>query len=266
MASIDSLSSQVKDQLRAVETTSEAMKEIDESLQNVFNIASGRLEDTDQLVHVTELGRKRVDETDTVIHSITDKVKDVSDLITVINSIASKTNLLAMNAAIEAAHAGDAGRGFAVVAEEIRNLAATTGDKSKTISSTLKELVDQISQAADMSRSSGEAFTRIDSGVDKVTESFRDINRLTSGISERSGKVVQSADYLKDMSVQTAESMEEMSVASREIGKILTSSLQLADSLRRFDGNADRKSPAVSISSQPGLPKHICGPIGLSKT
>lgn len=230
-ATIDSLNRQVKDQLRAVETTSEAMAEIDTALQNVFTIASERLEDTETLVRVTHLGRTKVNETDTVIRNVSGKVKDVSDLITVINAIASKTNLLAMNAAIEAAHAGDAGRGFAVVAEEIRNLATSTSENSKTISTTLKELVDQINEATETSHSSGEAFREIDSGVGNVTDSFREINRLTSEISDRSGKVVESARELNTISGQTAESMEEMGVGSGEIGKILISSLEIADKL-----------------------------------
>ena len=230
-ATIESQGRQVTEQLKAVETTTKAMAEIDEALRNVSRIASERLEATETLVQVTGLGNGKVTDTDKVIRSVAGKVNDVSELISVINGIASKTNLLAMNAAIEAAHAGDAGRGFAVVAEEIRNLATSTSENARTISTTLGELVEQIDEASATSRASGEAFVEIDKGVRSVTESFRDIDGLTSEISGRSREVVESANYLRDISGQTVESMEEMGVGFREIGKILSSSMSIADGL-----------------------------------
>jgi len=231
MASIDSLSKQVLEQLSAIEVTSDAMSEIDTALQNVMTIASERLVETDTLVQVTKQGNNMVSETDRVIRNVSEKVDGVSALISVINSIASKTNLLAMNAAIEAAHAGDAGRGFAVVAEEIRNLATSTSENAKTISSTLGQLVGEIKEAGSLSHASGEAFIEIDRGVNSVTDSFKDINRLTSEISGQSRSVVQSTVSLKNISERTAQSMEEMGIGSREIGKILNSSLDIADKL-----------------------------------
>ncbi len=138
---------------------------------------------------------------------------------------------MAINAAIEAAHAGDAGRGFAVVAEEIRNLATSTFDNSKTISSTLSELNDQIKEAGGFSRASGEAFVEIDKGVASVTDSFKEINRLTSEISECPLEVVESAVSLKGIRERAAESMKEMGVGSKEIRKILISSLTITDGL-----------------------------------
>ncbi|MDF1566802.1 MAG: bacteriohemerythrin [Spirochaetaceae bacterium] len=230
-ATIESQGRQATEQLKAVETTTMAMAEIDEALRNVSRIASERLKATETLVQVTSLGNGKVNDTDQVIRSVAGKVSDVSELISVINGIASKTNLLAMNAAIEAAHAGDAGRGFAVVAEEIRNLATSTSANARTISTTLGELVEQIDEAGETSRASGEAFVEIDKGVRSVTESFRDIEGLTSEISGRSREVVESANYLRNISGQTVESMDEMGVGSREIGKILTSSMSIADGL-----------------------------------
>jgi len=236
MASVDSLSRQAADQLRAVESTSESMSEIDEALRNVSRIASERLEATNALVDITQVGQEKVSETDRMVRTVTDKVNEVSDLITVINQIASTTNLLAMNAAIEAAHAGDAGRGFAVVAEEIRKLASSTSENAGTISTTLSELIERIDEAGATSRASGDAFVEINRGVRSVTDSFKEINALTGEISERSRSVVDASLQLKDIAGQTAESMEEMGVGSREIGKILTASLEIAD---RLDGSME---------------------------
>jgi len=195
MASIDSLSKQVLEQLNAIEVTSDAMAEIDAALQNVMTIASERLVETDTLVQVTKQGNNMVSETDRMIRNVSEKVDGVSALISVINSIASKTNLL------------------------------------KTISSTLGELVGEIKEAGSLSHASGEAFIEIDRGVNSVTDSFKNINRLTSGISGQSRSVVQSTVSLKNISERTAQSMEEMGIGSREIGKILNSSLEISDKL-----------------------------------
>ena len=236
MASIASLGRQTKEQLQAVETTSESMAEIDQALQDVLKITEEKVRDTDELVRVTQTGKDKLSETDQVVRQVSEKVHNVSELITVINQIASKTNLLAMNAAIEAAHAGDAGRGFAVVAEEIRNLATSTSSNAKTITLTLKELVDQITLAGEWSQASDEAFGEIDKGVRAVTGSLKDIGNLTSGITDQSRAVVDSTLALRDIAGQTAESMEEMEIGSREIGKILTSSMGIAD---RLDGTME---------------------------
>ncbi len=249
MASIESLNKQVLEQLNAIEITSDAMSEIDAALENVMTIASERLLETDNLVRVTKEGNSKISETDRVIHNVNEKVDDVSSLISVINSIASKTNLLAMNAAIEAAHAGDAGKGFAVVAEEIRNLATSTSENAKSISSTLGELMVQIKEASSLSKTSGEAFIEIDKGVNSVTNSFKDINRLTSEISGRSGSVVQSTVSLKEISERTALSMEEMSVGSQEIGKILKSSLDIADKLDSSLAHITEKVRGINLLS-----------------
>ncbi len=247
LASIESLGKQVKVQLQAIETTTEAMKEIDGSLREVSDIASGRLAETEKLANVTGEGNTKISETDRVIRGVSDKVQDVLELISVINKIASKTNLLAMNAAIEAAHAGDAGRGFAVVAEEIRNLASSTTHNASTVSKTLNELVKQITDARDLSRASGEAFVEIESGVQSLTDSFREINRHTSDITGRSRQVVDSAESLKDISSQTSISMVFNETATTEIYTILANSQTMADNLDRSMDALRREASGINL-------------------
>jgi len=155
----------------------------------------------------------------------------VLTLITVINNIAAQTNLLSMNAAIEAAHAGEAGRGFAVVAQEIRNLANSTSNNARSISETLKTLVQQIGAAGELSKESGNAFRNIESGVQQAAEAFSRINENTSRVFRNTQEVVESSEALQEISEQTAVSMGEMEIGAGEINTILEQSKSISQDL-----------------------------------
>lgn len=230
-ASIGSLKNQVEFQNQEIQQTSQAMKNISEALGEVSDISSHRLEDTQKLVGLTAVGNTKIQETDQVISMVQNKVGDVLTLITVINKIASQTNLLSMNAAIEAAHAGNAGRGFAVVAEEIRNLAVSTASNAKSISETLKTLVEHIESAAQLSKESGTAFQQIEEGVNHVSDSFTKINQQTTAVSQNAQEVVESTASLQEISASTTISMNEMETGAREINSILEDSRNISDKL-----------------------------------
>lgn len=230
-ASIGSLKDQVSTQNREISQTSQAINSISQSLSSISGIASQRLQDTQSLVKLTAVGNRKIKETDQVINMVQGKVDDILTLITMINKIASQTNLLSMNAAIEAAHAGDAGRGFAVVAQEIRNLAESTSNNAKSISETLKDLVAHIESAAQLSKESGSAFNQIEEGVDQVSQAFTQINEQTSSVADHSQEVVHSASALQEISQQTTISMNEMEVGTSDINKILESSKEISEEM-----------------------------------
>ena len=116
-------------------------------------------------------GKNTLVETNAISQKIAEQSGGLLEASTVIENIAAQTNLLAMNAAIEAAHAGEAGRGFAVVAGEIRKLAEESSAQGKTISGTLKMITAEIDQLVKAASLAVEKFTVISQHTDAVQDS-----------------------------------------------------------------------------------------------
>jgi methyl-accepting chemotaxis protein len=141
---IENLNLQIIRQASAIEESSAAIEEMMATINNTASLAQKRQGAIQDLVNNVQQGRESMRETIEAVESISKGVEGVSSTIKVIGGIAANTNLLSMNAAIEAAHAGDAGNGFAVVAGEIRRLSETTRENSRNIAHTLTGIVDGI--------------------------------------------------------------------------------------------------------------------------
>lgn len=241
-ATIGSLKEQLIHQDANIQQVANSFQHINDRIREISDISSRRSEHIKDLVSVTARGSEKIQDTDEEISSIELKINDVMELITVINDIASTTNLLSMNAAIEAAHAGEAGRGFAVVAEEIRKLAESTAENAGSIGETLAGLGEQIKRASRLSEESGRAFVDIENGVNEISHALEDINHQTSEVFSNTQEVVGVTTDLQNISRNTTLSMDEMTYASREITTILENSNDVAygldESMSRLDGNA----------------------------
>lgn len=170
------LDAQISGQTRIIEQSAASVEEMIANI-NELTSTTGKVDSAaSELLSVAETGQGRIDSVTGSIREINQSSDNLLDAAKLINNIASQTNLLAMNAAIEAAHAGSAGMGFAVVADEIRNLANQSSNQAKRVTSDLKAVKNSLQRVSVLSDEAQSSFHDI---LDQV----REVRDLVGGVS-----------------------------------------------------------------------------------
>ena len=221
--------------------------------QMVANIASitGTLEKTNgavkSLATATDDGKATLVTSNTITQKIAEESGSLMEASGVIQHIASQTNLLAMNAAIEAAHAGEAGKGFAVVADEIRKLAEDSAMQGKTITTTLKTLSGEIEMLSESSKIVEEKFN----AIFHLAEQVKDMsNMLTNAMHEQENGSKEVLTAIKNINMVTTE----VQAGSEEMlkgGESVAGEMRKLDDLTRIitDGMNEMAAGATQINN-----------------
>jgi len=180
--SLGKISDHVDAQASAVEQTSAAVNEMAANIQSVGGATARANEVASALGGVAEGGNKAVENAARAIRDVEAASQRVASIVEVISKIASQTNLLAMNAAIEAAHAGEAGAGFAVVASEVRSLAESSAKSAKDIGAQIREMRGLIADDVRLAEEASEALKRIATDVGGTTAL---IDQIAAGMREQ---------------------------------------------------------------------------------
>jgi methyl-accepting chemotaxis protein len=163
------------------------------------------------------VGRTGLQDVATDIQEIAKESEGLLEINSVMENIASQTNLLSMNAAIEAAHAGEAGKGFAVVADEIRKLAENSGEQSKTISMVLKKIKTSIDKITSSTNNVLTKFEAIDKEVRTVAQQESSIRNAMEEQSAGSKQVLEAISHVHEITQQVKGGSTEMLEGSTEV-------------------------------------------------
>ncbi len=172
---LEAVSGMIHSQAAMVEESTASITQMASSIVSLSSIMEKNKDGSEKLVEIAGVGEQRLLETGEIISRINESVTTIQDMANLISGIATQTNLLAMNAAIEAAHAGDFGKGFSVVADEIRTLAEASAENSKIISKNLADVIGNITDADAASKNSSESFQEVQKEIRKVSNSFDEV-------------------------------------------------------------------------------------------
>ncbi|WP_139490768.1 methyl-accepting chemotaxis protein [Brevibacillus dissolubilis] len=246
---------------------SRGMEQISQSIQTVAHASSDATEKAHNGQHVVNQAIKqmnaigeKVSASAKLVNTLGDKSQEIGEIVSLITQIAGQTNLLALNAAIEAARAGEQGRGFAVVADEVRKLAEQAGGAAQHISGLIGEIQRETSEAVvvmhegteavkegiEIVSHSGDAFDDILGSINEVSRQAQDVlaiveevnagtQLMVNAMQQVSAITEQSSHDTKQMSAviqQQTASMQEISASSEMLAEMATELQQLVQSFK----------------------------------
>ncbi|RMT84541.1 methyl-accepting chemotaxis protein [Pseudomonas viridiflava] len=250
----------IQRQTNEIEMAATAVNQMSAAVEEVASNAASASQVTSQSSTAAIAGRAQVDETVTAINLMVSKVQvtstevqglavmatDISKVLDVIRAIAEQTNLLALNAAIEAARAGEAGRGFAVVADEVRALAHRTQQSTREIEqmvssiqlgtgnavTAMEQTSFQAQKTLDMANGAGKALLDITDSISQINER----NLMIATAAEEQAQVAREVDRslvsIRDLSSQTSEGAGQTAVATAELTKLASDLSRLTKQFR----------------------------------
>jgi len=215
---MDRLNTHLETQSTAITESSAAVEQLIANTRSVSNTLSKNSANVKELREASSVGHSGISEVATDINEIARESESLLEINSVMHNIASQTNLLSMNAAIEAAHAGDSGRGFAVVADEIRKLAESASEQSKTIGTVLKKIKDSIDKITRSTDNVMTKFSAIDDGVKTVAEQEDGILNAMTEQGAGSTQIMQAITQVNEITFQVKEDARRMVEAAAKLG------------------------------------------------
>lgn len=240
---IGAMDSEIMNQAGMVEESTAAITEMIASLKNVQHIANAKIESTEKLSNSAEKGKSQMNSVNQQFEKLAGTIEDIKKMAQAINAIAAQTNLLSMNAAIEAAHAGESGKGFAVVAQEIRNLADSAGKSASSISSNIKSVSQAMHETRENNTVLTAFFTKLEEEVHGTVNAFLEINGSINELSIGGQQVLEASQEISNVT-------SSVSTASKNINSEVERMLQSSGELSKSSGSIVNGMTSINGGTQ----------------
>jgi methyl-accepting chemotaxis protein len=249
ISGLNQLNDHITLQAESVARSSSAVEEMIANIESVTRTLVKNTENINSLSASTETSRIDLEKVSADIQEIARESEGLLEINAVMQNISSQTNLLSMNAAIEAAHAGESGKGFAVVADEIRKLAESSGEQSKTISEVLnkiKQSIDTITKSTSLVLS---RFAAIQNEVQVVSNQESQIRNAMEEQGEGSRQILEAVTQLNNVTGLVRNASNDMTKDSKNVlaqsGELKMITSEVASNMDEITKNTDEISGAV---------------------
>ena len=246
----------ISDQTAVVTESSSAIEEMTASVANISGITESRQKSISMLGDTTKSGSAEMDRAAEAVRSMKDATATIADVAKVIRSVANQTNLLAMNAAIEAAHAGSAGLGFSVVANEIRKLSEETSRQIKIIDTGVKGTIASVDTATTITTGARDAFRKINVEAESVAKAMEEIRNGLAEISSGSGEILagvtESVAITNDVKDAALTVDEKIKAAAENLDLLRTITGEVSSSIALVVAHFDEMLSEAKVMNKAG--------------
>lgn len=246
---IESLTNQIESQTAGVTESSAAVQEMVANINAISMNLEKAAKNFDHLLSSSNTGKDNMQNVIDHVKNISAQSEHLLETNEMINAIASQTNLLAMNAAIEAAHAGEAGKGFAVVSDEIRKLAETTSEQSRVIEGELKNIVQTIASIVDASAQADEAFGTVGEQIAAINALIQEIRHAMQEQNEGSTQVLEALGQIQSITVEiqggSVEMNQGVAMILTEMRRLEEVSLKVQQNSKNIESSSEAMAGAI---------------------
>ena len=238
---IEMLDSQIATQVTMIDNSSEALHEMSSTINQLDKLSAETNRSAELLLSLSNAGKDAVESSSSQIEEIENQANKIEEMVHVIGKISEQTSILAMNAEIEGAHAGDVGKGFAVVADEVRKLAEDSAISSREIGVFVNGIIELIQNASEASAKTTDAFSQIDENINGVCNGVDEITKALTITNQRSHGLLQNIQLVRDISEIISTSSQDVFQNASQISECMNEIRNISNEIER-ETNDDKSN------------------------